>query len=535
MSIYRLRTEFGQHLKWVMLGIAVIFIVGAIFTFGAMPGGQNGQNVKGKSDVVATVNGLEITRGEFEGLWERASEEARSQGIRSPLQYADYRAMMFQQMVQSRLILSAAEEMGVDISDRKVNEEIDKEIVKALSANRESIMGSDLTKAEKKLDPRKDPDYKKALASVDRSIGQMEDAVRNQVPTENIRAKLAYDGIQKKIEQSIKTVTEQDVKNSYNVYKIRQIVLMKGQLPEDQLKTRTDKIMKEIRGGGDFAKLAKENGGPMGSGSAIDYSFDMRFMYPTEVREAIEKLKPGGVSSPVETDYGTFIVKLESVTPKMPAKMDEKTTTERRKQIAEDRKTSVLMAFQSKMQKNQKVKVNDKELLAYWQISEARQSFSDQAKAKKLMASAIDSLKNARTDRQDNRIITAKLAQMLYQDGKVKDGLDLLYPMLEGENATDEGADLRMLLGDMLMAQGAKEKPDAKATSVAKAMEQYKIAGEVARNDKNTHQQLLSKYQQLGKPELADAEQKWITDYDARVKAMQSEQQNNAPRSKSKK
>ncbi|MHB9038292.1 MAG: SurA N-terminal domain-containing protein [Armatimonadota bacterium] len=533
MSIYRLRTEFGQHLKWVMLGIAAIFVVGAIFTFGGMPGDGKGRDVKGGSEVIATVNGLPITRGEFEGVWSRASEEARNQGIRSPLQYADYRAAIFQQMVQGRLILSAAKEIGVDVSDRRVNDEVDKEIVKALSANRDSILGSDLTKDQRKLDPRDDSEYKKELASVGRSIGQMEDAVRSQVPTEDIRAKLAYEGIQKKLEQSVKPVAEQDIKDSYNVYKIRQIVLMKGQMPEDQLKTHVEKIMKEIRGGGDFAKLAKNNAsGPMGGdGKATDYSFDMRWMFPPEVREAIEKLKPGGVSSPVETSYGTFIVKLESVTPKLPAKMDKKTETDRRKQIAEDRKMSALMAFQTDMQKKQNVDVKDPELLAYWQMGQARQSFSDPAKGQKLMSEAIDSLKKARTNRLDNRIITAKLAQMLYQDGKAKAGLDLLYPMLEGENATDEGADLRILLGDMLMAQSAKDKPDAKAASVAKAIDQYKIASEVARNDKAIHEQLVTKYQQLGRAELVAGEKKWLVDYDQRIKAMQAEQQKNAPKS----
>ncbi len=532
MSIYRIRTEFGQHLKWLMAGIAGVFIIGAIFAFSSMPGGGRIQGSKGGNEVVATVNGYEITRGDFEGVWERTSEQARDQGIRSPLQLADYRAMIFSRMVQSRLILSTAEKMDVDISKRAVNEAIDKQVVQVLNQNRESIMGNDLTKAERKIDPRSDRKYKEALASVGRSVKDIESSVRAQVPEDEVRAQIAYQGIQKKIEQKTKAVSDQDVTNSYNMYNVRQIVLQKGSMPDQQLKTRAEKIMSEIRGGADFAKLAKEYAqGPMASteGSSI-YSFDFRYMYPTEVREAIEKLKPGGVSSPIETDAGTYIIKLESVTPKPPATMNKKTMSERRKTIADDRRMNALIALQLQMQKDQKVDVKDPELLAYWQLAQAQMAYNDPAKVKTYTTKAITSLKKARKNRLENQIISTKLAQLLYQSGNVKDGLDLLYPMLEGDNASVESADLRLLLGDMILAQSEKEKPAQKSVSIAKVVEQYKAASEQARNDRGIHQQLVTKYQILKMPALVASEQKWLDEYDKKAKAMEAEQKRTAPK-----
>ncbi|MEN6357532.1 MAG: SurA N-terminal domain-containing protein [Armatimonadota bacterium] len=532
MSIYKLRTEFGQHLKWVMLGIAIIFIVGAIFTFGAMPGSKGGNRVQGGNDVVAVVNGKEIQRSDFENAWEATSEQAKERGIRSALQLADYRAAVFAQMVQGRLILSEAEKMGVDISDRKVNDEVDKEVVKALMQNRESIMGSDLSDDERTLDPRDDSKFKRELSSIGQSIGVMEDAIREKIPADDIRAKLAYEGIQNKIEKSLKPVSEQDVTDSYNVYKIRQISFLKGMMPEDQLKTRINKIMTEIRGGADFAKIAKENsqGSLMNSSSATEYSFDTRWSLPAQVRDAIAKLEPGGVSSPIKTDYGTFIVKLESVTPKLPAKMDKKTNADRRKQIADDRKMAGLMTFQTQMQKDENVKVSDPELRAYWLIVKSRTAFTDPTKSMKMSADAINALKKARANRLDNQMINAKLAQLLYENGKVKEGLDILYPLVEGANDTIDTPDLRILLGDMLMAQAAKDKPEQKAATTAKALEQYKTASDVAHNDRASHEQLVTKFQQLKHPELVAAEQKWLADYDKRAKAMQAEQRRSAPK-----
>lgn len=514
-----------------MLGIAIVFIVGAIFTFGAMPGGKGGSSAKGGNDVVAVVNGKEIKRADFENMWAATSDQARNQGMRSALQLANARAGLFVQTVQSRMILSEAEKMGVDISDRRVNEEIDAQVVKALNQSRESIMGSELTAEERTLNPREDSKFKKELASVGGSIRNIEDQIRAKIPADDIRAKLAFEGIQKKIEKGLKPVTEQDIKDSYNVYKIRQIAFMKGIMPEDQLKTRIDKIMTEIRGGADFAKIAKENsqGSLMNSDSATEYSFDTRWSLPTEVRDAVAKLKPGGVSSPIKTDYGTFIVKLESITPKLPAKMDKKATSDRRKQIADDRKMTGLMAFQAQMQKNENVKISDPELRAYWLIAKARTAFTEPAKSMKMTTDAISALKKARTNRVDNQIINAKLAQLLYENGKTKEGLDILYPLVMGANDTIDTPDLRILLGDMLMAQAANEKPEQKAATTAKALEQYKTASEVAHNDRASHEQLVTKFQQLKHPELVAAEQKWLADYDQRVKAMQAEQQKNAP------
>lgn len=525
MSIYKMRTQFGGALK-VLLGlIAFGFLIGAIFSFGAAPGGS-GRQQAGASDVVATVNGMEIERGEFDTAWQRAVDEAAEMGVRSPLQLADRKGMVFMQLVQSRLILSAAKDMGVDVSDRKVEDEIDKAVTAYLNQNREVVLGKP-GKAEKRpKDPRDDSEYRDALRSIESSVAQQEEFAKARIPEEQVRAQIAQQGIQDKLKAGIKPVTEADVKSSYNVYKLRQIFLPLSGLPKEQVSAKAKKIHDAATRGGDFAKLANENsqGPSKTSGGETEYSFDNRWTLPQQLRDKVERMKPGDVSPVIETPYGLYIVKLESVTPKPPAKLDKKTTTARRKEIQQDREMTAQMAFQENLDRGKKVKVMDPELEAYWAMFEAQRSFSDKAAYDKKMKLALTKLKEAVKEHPNNTVASAKLAQMLDQQGKTEEAIRVLYPMLEGENAATEGADLRMLLGDMLMKKGEKDK----------ALEQYKIASEVApktvpQTYLQTHQELMAKFQELSRPDLVAAEQKLIDQYNEQLKAMEKKAAKPAP------
>jgi tetratricopeptide (TPR) repeat protein len=373
-------------------------------------------------------------------------------------------------------------------------------------------------RGEQQEDPRDDREYKDQLASIGSSIRQQEDFARSRIPREQIRARLARQGIEAKLRSQVKPVTDADVTASYNSYKLREIALLKGKLPEEQFKAHVAKIVAEIRSGGDFAKIARDNSDAPSKGAVQDISFDNRMMLPPEVRDALEKMKAGDVSPAIETSFAAFIVKLESVTPKLPANLNAKAKQARSNQIAQERETSLRMAFAQQLGAKQRVEVVEPELLAYWNLSQARQSFSNPVEYKRKLKMAIGALKRERARRPNNSIAICKLADLLNQDGQTEKAIGILYPMLEGANATIEGADLRMLLGDMLLKKGEKDR----------ALAQYKVASEVAMNDQAIHQQLVMKFQQLKQPALVAQENKWLDDYRKRL-AESKAMQGNAP------
>ena len=519
MSIYKMRSLFGSWTKYIFGLIIIIFVIGAYFVFGG-PTPQAQRDERGV-EAIAKVNGQEITRGEFEAVWEQAMDAQRKQGVRSPLQYAEVRGSIFQSLVQSRQILDAAEEMEIDVSDDKVEKEVSKVVTMYLNQNREAILGK-LSKKQMKVDPRDDDEYKSELAAINSSIAQQEEIVRSRIPAEQVRAQIAQQGIVEELKRRAKKVTDKDVMDSYNVYRIRQIVLMKGNLPEKQLTNKANKILAEAKAGKDFGTLAKLNSeGPMkANGGEAEYSFDMRWMYPAEVQKIIKSMKPGKISPVIHTESGMYIVKLESITPKLPANLDKKAKAERKKMIKQDNEMNVMMAFQQGLTKNQKVVVTDPEMLGYWTLSQAMQSMNNPAVYEKKRAEAMKAFERALESRSNNIYAESKLAQLEVETGKTKEATTRLSKMLDVDNRA-ESPDLRIMLGDLYVKQNKTDQ----------ALEQYKIASESASYDPNVHQQLVMKYQQMKKLDLVAAEQKWIADHEKRMAEQQAAQAKKMPKS----
>ena len=520
MSIYSMRTWFRSSMaeKLLMGILAGIFIIGAVNYFGAAPGSKRDQNAGSKA-VLAKVNGIPITQDEFDVQWSQMKENASHMGVSSTTQLADMRAQIFARLVQSRLLLSAAQKMGVSVSERDIDNALDAKVVERLKENRKMVLGQ-VSREQEKLDPRNDSDYKNELTKNGMSLAQQEEMAKAMFPRTMIQAELAAQGIQNAIKAKVGKISDKDVEDSYNIYKIREITLIKGKLPEAQLQNKAKGIQKEASSGGDFAKLARDNSDdPMKSnGGAFSMTFESQQMFPPEFVAAVLKLKPGQVSKVIDTDRGIYIARLESVEKKLPAKFDNKTKRARRKQVEQMREYPELANIQKMMTAQPGVSANNAEMRGYWHMMQAQQSMMDQGKYRKEMNLAMASFDKAYTQDPSNDYAAVKLVQLWKENGKTKEAKELLANLLMGKNSAVEGADLRVMLGDMLLADG---KPDSKD----QALKQYQKASEIAVNDRSIHEQLQAKFKSLGRADLAANEAKMIANYDQRMKEMQAQQQ----------
>ena len=303
MSIYKLRTNFGTHFKYILLGVAFIFVVGAIFTFAGAPGG--GREQKGAEQVVATVNGMPITKAEMESQWQRMSEALRE--MRSTLQIAQQRASLFQSLVESRVTLATAEAMGVEINKKDIQNKREELVTEYLRQNRSRVLGK-LSTEEDKVDPRRDRTYKSELSKGGMNITMLERQANALITDGQISSQLAQEGIQKAIERKVGTITRDDIKNSYNTYQIRQIVMMQGATPAEQFESQVKKVAAEAKTG-DFAALARKYSVDPEHGAVRAVRFGM---VASDVWDKINTMKPGQVSEPIGNNQATYIVKVES-------------------------------------------------------------------------------------------------------------------------------------------------------------------------------------------------------------------------------
>lgn len=109
-------------------------------------------------------------------------------------------------------------------------------------------------------------------------------------------------------------VPEKDVKKQYDLLieknKGKQEVHARHILVETEEEAK--KILKEIKDGGDFEKIAKEKSVDTGSGTqGGDLGYFTKERMVPEFAEAAFKMKKGEISEPVKTDFGWHIIKIE--------------------------------------------------------------------------------------------------------------------------------------------------------------------------------------------------------------------------------
>ena len=238
------------------------------------------------NEVIVTYDGGEITRGEFEAVYRYWAPQ---------LVYYGYDASSASNLIVDEILLNEVIYEKAAAAGYKISDE-DKKTVDDNFANEDSIKA--LRSSSINPDILKDFFYKNAVVSA--YLKDIEEAAT----TDDIKAAI---------------IAEEGEKADLNLYNTRHILVKVDSEATDaqksEAKTKAESLLKQIKNGKDFATLAKsnsddsgtaENGGAfkMVNNSSVDEAY----------RKAVLSLKAGKVySSVVESEYGYFIIKLESV------------------------------------------------------------------------------------------------------------------------------------------------------------------------------------------------------------------------------
>src|SRR5213079_1298730 len=260
----------------------LLFGVASLALLAAGCGGTSTASLS--ADDVAVVGGQHITKDQFQALMGRAKKSYDQQKRAFPkagsAEYEQLKGQAITFLVQQADVDGQAKKLGVDISDDKVDKEI--------------------ARYKKQFYGGSDARYEKAVKQQGLTDEQARDAIRQQ---------LVSQALFKKVTGDVK-VSDSDIKAYYDAHKsqyvqpesrdVRHILVTK--------KALADSLYQQLKGGANFAKLAKQYSKDPGSAAHGGKLTVSKGQTVPQFDKTAFTLKTGQISQPVHTQYGYHII-----------------------------------------------------------------------------------------------------------------------------------------------------------------------------------------------------------------------------------
>jgi peptidyl-prolyl cis-trans isomerase C len=255
--------------------------------------------------VAVTVNGVDITESQIQALIAPELQKLSAKTAQLPPAFAEqYQKQLRQQALENLIV-----EQLLDVQVKQAKIEVTEEEVTAQIGKIASGQSPPLS-----LD-----DFKKKIEEYGRSYDELKQQIHNGLGYQKLMEAQWADKI---------NVTQEDAKKYYSENKkefetpeqVRTShILIQPKTGEpnvdpnqakDQAKAKAQGLLEQIKGGADFAELAKANSDCPSRAKGGDLDFFGRGDMVEPFEEAAFKLQPGQVSDVVETKFGYHIIKV---------------------------------------------------------------------------------------------------------------------------------------------------------------------------------------------------------------------------------
>ena len=276
--------------------------------------GNGGGTAKLGGGDVAVVGGQQVTRDQFQALMGRAKKSYSAQKRTFPQpgtrEYENLKGQAVDFLVQRAEFEDEADDMGVDITDKKIDDRINK-LVKQFYGG-----------SEKK--------YETTI----KAQGLTKETARAEV-----KAQLVSEELYKKVTGDVK-VSDKQIRDYYDSNKsiyvqresrdVRHILVTK--------KALADQLYAQLKSGGNFAQLAKRYSKDPGSAQNGGRLTITRGQTVKEFDRTAFSLKKGALAAPVHTQYGYHIIQaLSDIRPAKTTSFD-KVKSSIRQQLEQQKK-----------------------------------------------------------------------------------------------------------------------------------------------------------------------------------------------------
>ena len=528
MSIVGMRKFMQGKMQYVMLALAAVMAVGIVGI--GIGSGRGGSVQDDSSGVMAKINGEKIERQDFETQYQNQTEQNQG-NLPSAFEEAQARGRLFDSIVDQMIKVQAAEKAGVKVGRGEVKKKINEYINMRISQLKEQALAN---RKGKKTDEAFEAELKRSGMS----LAQIKTDLRKAIDPKMVQDQLMIQKQMDKIKEGIDT-SDRAVKASFDEIQLAQITVSSKTRPMAQAEQRAKDVLAKARSGESFAKLAGQFSEDAYSASGGDQgAFVRKSNLPEELASTLFGLKAGEVAGPIKQADGYVIYQVKDRRNALPADFnDPKKRKEYRDTYVQQEQAIVQAKAESDMRKNASIVVNDPEIKGYL-ITKNIGSYLGpdggvraKAKAKEAIKEFEKAINQSSGNSQALARCYSQISYLYYVMCKTgllsptpQEKIDFRKKGIDSVNQAlkyTESNDLRTLLADLYIDD---KNYDA-------ALKELKYVSDNEFYDYNVHMQILGKYEQMksARPEIvaqriAD-EQKWIADYEQRMKEAQAAQE----------
>jgi peptidyl-prolyl cis-trans isomerase C len=243
--------------------------------------------------VLARVNGEAIERWEFDNAVKRV--EARAGGPVPPEKRDEVLRSLLDQLVAYHLLAQQSKTLKIEVPDTEVDARLAdvKRGFPTEEAFRQSMTAQGITSDQLRAQTRMSLQVQKVIDA----------EVTTKVAVQDTEVNAFY-------QQNLERFKQGDTVHASHIL----IGLPQGATPaqKQEARVKAQAILKQVRGGADFATMAKAQSQDPGSAqNGGDLGFFPKGQMTPAFEEAAFKLKPGAVSNLVETPFGFHIIKVQ--------------------------------------------------------------------------------------------------------------------------------------------------------------------------------------------------------------------------------
>lgn len=270
-------------------------------------GGSSQASDSAPEDVVATVNGEEIGRQEFEQLLNYFRYQYSQQGMEvQGAQLQQLQAMVLESLIDNELIYQIAEENGYGPSDEELDEELQK--------TKEQFADEDAYQQALNQQGMSEQELKQELAKQMTKVQFEEDKFGDQVTVDSSEVREYYEENPEQFEQP------EQVRASH-------ILIQAGEdateAEKEAARKKLQAAKERIENGEEFSDVAREVSEGPSSEQGGDLNYFGRGQMVPEFEQAAFNMEIGEVSDVVKTSFGFHLIKLTDRKESAKASFDE--------------------------------------------------------------------------------------------------------------------------------------------------------------------------------------------------------------------